>query len=95
MPIPQTKEALRRTLRQGKLKPLGEVLHSGSSSEELVIAIDFLLRKDVAKFKRLYVLATCAKERKDLEKAVQEIYGMDLKGLDKGWREFINQSEGI
>jgi len=95
MPIPETKQTLRRTLRQGKLKPLGEVLMSDSTSEELVIAIDFLLSKDVAKFKRLYVRATCAKERKDLEKAVHEIYGMDVKGLDEAWREFINRSEGI
>ncbi|MHC4499084.1 MAG: hypothetical protein ACYS21_08250 [Planctomycetota bacterium] len=95
MPIPQTKETLRRTLREGKLNPLGEVLHSGSSSEELVIAINFLLRKDVDKFKKLYVQATCAKDVKDLEKAAQEIYGMDLQGLDKAWRDYINQAEDI
>jgi hypothetical protein len=95
MAIPQTKEAVRRTLRKGKLNPLGEVLHSGSSSEELVMAIDFLLKKDVDKFKKLYVRATCAKDVQDLEKAAQEIYGTDLKGLDKAWRDYINQSEGI
>jgi hypothetical protein len=95
MAIPETKETLRRTLQEGKLNPLGEVLHSGSSSEELVIAIDFLLSKDVDKFKKLYVRATCAKKREDLEKAVQEIYGTDLKGLDGAWRDYINQSEGI
>ncbi|MHC4155883.1 MAG: hypothetical protein ACYST6_13295 [Planctomycetota bacterium] len=95
MAIPETKETVRHTLQEGKLNPLGEVLHSGSSSEELVIAIDFLLRKDVDKFKKLYVRATCAKKREDLEKTAQEIYGTDLKGLDKAWREFINQSEGI
>jgi hypothetical protein len=95
MPIRETKQTLRRKLHEGELNPLGEVLVSGSSSEELVIAIDFLLSKDVAKFKRLYVQATCAKDVQDLEKAAQEIYGMDLQGLDKAWREFINQSEGI
>ena len=95
MPIPETKQTLRRKLHQGKLNALGQVLHSGSSSEELVIAIDFLLRNDVDKFKKLYVSATCAKDVQDLEEAAQEIYGTDLKGLDKAWRDFINQSEGI
>ena len=95
MPIPETKQTLRRALQEGKLNALGEVLHSGSSSEELVIAIDFLLSKDADKFKKLYVRATCAEDVQDLEKAAQGIYGMDLQGLDKAWREFINQSEGI
>jgi hypothetical protein len=95
MPIPETKQTLRRALHEGKLNPLGEVLHSGSSSEELVIAIDFLLRKDVDKFKKLYVRATCAEDMEDLEKAAREIYGTDLEGLDKGWRDYINQAKDI
>ncbi|MHC4529354.1 MAG: hypothetical protein ACYTEX_14450 [Planctomycetota bacterium] len=92
MPIPETRETLRRSLHEGKMDPLGEVLLSGGSSQELVIAIDFLLTKDTEKFKKLYVSVTCAKASEDLEKATQDIYGTNLKELDAQWKRYIEQS---
>jgi len=73
------------------LSSLDKVLQSDSSGQELVMVIDFLLKKDVEKFKKFYVCVTSAKDINDLEKGIQEVYGTDFKGLEKQWHEFINQ----
>ena len=91
MVIGPTRQILKRQLNQGKLKPLDEVLLSNSSNQELVILIDFLLNKDVEKFKAFYVLVTRTRNKAGMEKACQQIYGTDLKGLEKQWHEYINQ----
>ena len=87
------KKTLRRKLREGKLSSLREILLLDSSSEELVVLIDFLLKKDVEKFKKFYVYVTRSQKKADLEKASQRIYGTFLKDLEKQWHEFVNQSE--
>jgi hypothetical protein len=92
MPVDQTKNALKGKLSEGQLDSLADVLLSDSSSEELVILIDFLLKKDVEKFKKFYVRVTQTKNKQDLEKISQQIYGTDLKDLEKQWHEFINKS---
>ena len=91
MPVVETKEVLRGRLSEGKLSSLSEVLLSGGSSQELVILIDFLLKKDVEKFKHFYVHVTRARERADMEEASREVYGTDLNGLEKQWHAFINR----
>jgi hypothetical protein len=68
---------------------------SESSSEELVGLIDFLLKKDVERFKKLYVCVTSAKHLADLEKAYQQIYGIDLESLEKQWHEFLDEPNDI
>jgi len=83
--------ALQQKLREGKLSSLDKVIQSDSSGEELAMLIEFLLKKNVEKFKKFYVCVTRSRKRANLEKASQEIYGTDLKGLEKQWREFINQ----
>ena len=93
MQVDRVKETLQKRLREGKLSSLDKVLQSDSSGEELVMVIDFLLKKDVEKFKMFYVCVTRSQKRPDLEKASQEIYGTDLKDLEKQWHEFINQSK--
>jgi len=95
MPVGETKEILRQKLREGKLSSLGEILLSESSSEELVGLIDFLLKKDVERFEKLYVCVTSVKHLADLEKASQQIYEIDLESLEKQWHEFLNQSNDI
>ena len=95
MPVPETKEILKRQLSEGKLSSLLEVLQSESSSQELVILIDFLLAKDVEKFKNFYVSITRSQGKSDLEKACRQIYGIDLKDMEKQWYDFINQSGDI
>jgi len=94
MQIGPTKQILKRQLSEGKLPSLMEVLQSQSSSQELVILIDFLLEKDVEKFKQLYVIITKS-QKADIEKAVRQIYGTDLKDMEKQWHEFINQKDNI
>ncbi len=95
MPVDDTKKILRQKLREGKLSSLGEILLSESSSEELVGLIDFLLTKDVEKFKKFYVCVTNAKHLADLEKASQQIYDINLKSLEKQWHEFLDEPNDI
>jgi hypothetical protein len=94
MQIGPTKKIVERELSEGKLPPLTDVLRSESSSQELVILIDFLLEKDVEKFKQFYVLVTKS-PKADIEKAVGQIYGMDLRSLERQWHEFINEHNNI
>ena len=95
MPVGPTKQILKRKLSQGKLDLLDTVLQSGASGQELVILIDFLLKKDVEKFKTFYVHITRTRNRAGMEKACRQIYGTDLKGLEKQWHEFINRDNEI
>jgi hypothetical protein len=94
MQIGPTKKVLEHQLSEGKLLPLVDVLQSESSGQELVILIDFLLKRDVEKFKQFYVLITKS-QKADIEKAVRQIYGMDVKSLEKQWHEFINRRNDI
>lgn len=94
MRIGPTKKILKRQLDEGKLPSLIDVLQSESSSQELVILIDFLLNKDVEKFKRFYVLITKS-QKADTEKTCRQIYGVDVKDLEKQWHEFINRDSEI
>jgi len=92
MAVDVTKVILKRQLSEGKLSSLVEILQSDGSSQELVILIDFLLAEDVEKFKKFYVSVTRSQKKSDMEKVSQEIYGTDLKGLEKQWHEFINRN---
>jgi hypothetical protein len=94
MPVGPTKKILKNRLDQGTLLSLEKVLRSDSSSQELVILIDFLLKRDVEEFKHFYVLITKS-EKADIEKAIRQIYGMDVKSLEKQWHEFINRRDDI
>jgi len=91
MAVDVTKEILKRQLSEGKLNSLVEILQSDGSSQEFVILIDFLLAEDVEKFKKFYVSVTRSQKKSDLEKTSRQIYGTDLKGLEKQWHEFINR----
>ena len=91
MPVAETKQVLRGRLSEGKLDALDKVLLSDGSSRELVILIDFLLKEDVEKFKQFYVHVTRAGTRADMEKACQQTYGTDWKGLEEHWHAFINR----
>ena len=93
MPVCKTKEVLKRKLSEGKMSSLVEVLLSEGSSEELVILIDFLLKKDVAKFKKFYVHVTRAQKEADMQKAVQKIYGTNLKDMEEQWYRFIKEPD--
>lgn len=90
MNVDEAKENLKRKPNGGKLKPLSEILLSDGSNEELVVLIDFLIKKDVEKFKEFYVRVTRAKDRNDLEKASQKIYETDLRDLEEQWQKYLN-----
>ncbi|MHC4203136.1 MAG: hypothetical protein ACYSTT_00680 [Planctomycetota bacterium] len=94
MAIGPTKQILKNKLSRGELRSLDKVLLSDSSGQELVILIDFLLQKDVEKFKQFYVLITKS-QIADIEKASRQIYGMDVKELENQWHEFINRHDKI
>ena len=91
MTLDTVKKTLQKRLREGKLNTLDKVLLSDSFDEEIIMMIDFLIKKDVKKFKEFYVCVTRSEKLADLEKASTQIYGTDLKGLEKQWHEFINQ----
>ncbi len=95
MPVPETTRVLKRQLSEGKLDSLLEILQSEGSCEELVILIDFLLTKDVEKFKKFYVSVTKSQKKSDIEKACSQIYGIELKDMEKQWHDYINVSDDI
>ena len=94
MRIGPTKKILKNKLSQGTLPSLEKVLLSDSSSQELAILIDFLLKRDVEKFKQFYVLITKS-QKADIEKACRQTYGMNVKELEKQWHKFINRDNNI
>jgi hypothetical protein len=94
MPVGPTRQILKNKLSQGTLSSLDKVLLSDGSSQELVMLIDFLLQKDVEKFKRFYVLVTKS-QKADIEEASRQIYGVDVKELEEQWHEFINRDNKI
>jgi hypothetical protein len=91
MPVGETRRILRRKLSEGQLDSMDKVLLSGGSSDELAVLIDFLLKKDVEKFKQFYVHVTRAGTQADMEKASREVYGTGLKALEEQWHAFINR----
>jgi hypothetical protein len=91
MAVGPTRQILKRQLSEGKLSSLNKVLLSSSSSQELVILIDFLLNKDVEKFKAFYVQVTRTRSKAGMEEACRKVYGTGLKGLEKQWHEYLNQ----
>ena len=95
MPVGPTKQLLKEQLKEGKLLSMIEVLQSESSNEELAILIDFLLKKDVEKFKEFYVLVTKSQEKVSIEKAIRQIYEIESKELEQQWHEYINQDNAI
>jgi len=95
MRVDRVKQTLKGRLHKGNLSSLADVLSSQSSSEELVLLIDFLLKKDVEKFKQFFVHIARVEKKEDLEQAFRRIYGTDLKGLEKQWHEYINQDNEI
>ncbi|MHC4456676.1 MAG: M56 family metallopeptidase [Planctomycetota bacterium] len=88
------RKSLSRKLNEGKLTSLSEILLLVHGSEENIILIDFLLKKDLERFKSFYNRVVCSKDSDDLEKACQEVYQTDLKGLEEQWHEFIKGNEG-
>ncbi len=94
MAVGPTKQVLKNKLSRGELRSLDKVLLSDSSGQELVILIDFLLQKDVEKFKQFYVLITKS-QKADIEEATRQIYGVDVRSLEKQWHEFINRRDNI
>jgi hypothetical protein len=95
MEIGPIKKILKSQLSQGKLQPLIKFLQSESSGHERVILIDFLLKKDVEKFKQFYVRVTESQKKSDIEKAIRQIYEIDSFNLEKQWHEYINQENDV
>ena len=91
MAVGPTRQILKNKLSKGELHSLDKVLLSSSSNEDLVILIDFLLKKDVEKFKEFYVHVTRTRKKTGMEKACRHVYGMSLMDLEKQWHDYINQ----
>jgi hypothetical protein len=83
---------LQPKLQQGNLLSLDKVLLSEETSGEEFTAIDYLLKRDVEKFKKLYVRIDKKMSPEKLAEVVQEIYGTSLADLETGWHEFINDA---
>ena len=86
---------MKQQLGKGKLRPLDEVLLTDYSCQELVVLIDFLLKKDVEKFKDFYVRVTRTRKKQDFEDAAEKVYGTDLEALEEQWHTFIKQDREI
>jgi prepilin-type processing-associated H-X9-DG protein len=89
MNLDDKRQAVRRQLGEGKLRPLNDLLLSGGTCKEYLLLIDFLLKRDLEKFKAFYVRVTHAKGAADLEIAFRETYSTGLKDLEKQWHESL------
>ncbi len=83
--VARARETVQGKLREGTLPPLGEILLLEGICDELVTVVDFLLKKDVEKFKRFYAATASG----DLEKVSKEVYGENLKALEEEWHLFL------
>jgi hypothetical protein len=88
--IANATERVRRKLKQGSLKPLEETL--SIPSDETIAFIDYLLTGHLSKFKRFYVQTTKVTNWDELNGASREIYGMDLKTLERCWRTSVRDA---
>ncbi len=93
--IQRPKEAARKALETNQLSPLAEILLSQKTTEPIPALVDFLLKKDVEKFKEFYIDVTNAKGDQDLQKASKEIYGKTLGELEEEWHEYLKAPGGI
>ncbi len=80
---------VRQKLSDGNLRPLHDIILNDSNGEDEFVLIDFLLKKDLARFKRFHVSIMRAEGVEDLEMACQEIYQTGLKGLEKQWHDSL------
>jgi hypothetical protein len=70
------------------LKPLAEVVLNEPPAEPAFTLMDFLMRKDVEKFKTWYFrVVTKMKKEKDLEKACRDVYGVGVAELEQQWHQ--------
>ncbi len=91
MDLGPAREAVRQELAKGTLKPLVEVVLKEPPAEPAFTFFDFLIRKDVEKFKTWYFrVVTEVKTEKDLEKACRDIYGTGLKEIEQQWHGSLN-----
>jgi prepilin-type processing-associated H-X9-DG protein len=89
MNLDDQRRSVRRQLNEFQLRLLEELLLSENTCPEHLLIIDFLLRRNLEKFKAFYVRVTHAEDAADLEKASKEIYGVGLKVLERQWHESL------
>ena len=85
----QARQAARSMLRSSNLLPLTQLLVSSSPTRQHQALIDFLLKKDVEKFKQFYVRVTAKPTPEDVEAASKEVYGETLEELEAEWHRFL------
>ncbi len=86
-------EDMTQQLNAGNLRSLDQILLDGYTAPPDAMAfIDYLLRKDLNKYKVFYVRVRLADSVADLEKACLEIYETDLKGLELQWHSSLSKN---
>ncbi len=84
-------ETVRKKAQQGHLPPaLSELLISSSyPAPEHLALVDFLLNKDVEKFKTFYVRVLGQPTVESVQDAAKAVYGKSLKVLEKEWHAYL------
>lgn len=91
--LPRTTEIVRLGLTEGKVGSVHEILSSSSPSDENMLFLHYLIKRDLGKFKQFYVRTTQSQKPDDLDRASQEIYGTDLAGLERDWHSWLTPRE--
>jgi hypothetical protein len=89
------KSGVRRQLEEGKLPNLSALLRANDSSAAHEALVDFLIRKDVEKFKQFYVRVIMLPKDADprLQAAAHEVYGMSLEDLEREWHTCLKNDK--
>jgi RNA polymerase sigma factor (sigma-70 family) len=91
---PESSNAISRDeLLAGKLPTMSEMFFIDGVQLEAVSVIDFLLRKDLAKFKTFYVDVTGTPTDEALQNAALKTYGLSIEQLEGEWHEYLKASE--
>jgi hypothetical protein len=80
-----------KKLKTGDLPPLSEVLAATGPSTEHYALIDFLVQRDVEKFKEFYVRVVGKATAEGVRNAAKEVYGVTLDELESDWHGWLQQ----
>ncbi len=82
-------KSARDALAGGTLPAMTEILLAEYTSMPIFSLVDFLVKKDVERFKKFYVHVTSKPTAEDVKNAAKEVYGKSLGKLEEEWHEYL------
>ncbi len=83
---------VRKQFAEGRLEPLSDILLADGHGEQHLALIDFLLNKDVEKYKVFHTRITHRPTVAGNQRAAQAVYGKSVKALEAEWHATLTSS---